>query len=64
MKWQKLNDRHYVAMGPGGEWSVEKRVGLWMVFDPREQEAAMIGAIDAWHGMAEAERMAAPQLSE
>ncbi len=58
MKWEKQSPNYFTAETPEGEWSVEQRVGVWMVFDPREVAAVFINAIDAAHAMLAAERLA------
>lgn len=59
MYWTKHNKNHHTATGPGGEWSVENRVGSWMVFDPAEDMAVFTGCADAAAGKRLADWLAA-----
>ena len=59
MKWEKQSPNYFTALTPGGEWSVEQRVGVWMVFSPREVAAVVVGAMNSADAMIAAERLAA-----
>ena len=59
MIWTKESPNHYTAKGRTGYWSVEKRVGVWMVFDPMEDRAVCSDLPSANDAKEMAEKLAA-----
>lgn len=55
MKWEQVTENLHRAITPHGLFTVEKRIGCWMAFDPWDNEPFLIGAPDVEFCKREAE---------
>lgn len=45
--FDRVNEYHYTLDSTDGEWSLEKRFGVWCGYSPYDDEPEIIGGPDA-----------------